>query len=127
MQYYFAYKSALTCFLSLINLYDFCLEKAKLAGLQRLQSWAIKIIKNTKIKDVLSCPGMSVANIICFNRNVMTYKILHKGPVFHLTVGEIAKISISLSIGLSTLKKAFTTQLLKMGIICLLIYVSCQQ
>ena len=84
-----------------------------------------------------SCPGMNVENIICFDRNVMTYKIIHRlcpnsflekyKPVFHATIQEIAKISKSLNIGLSAIKKAFITQLLRNGIIRLETYVSCQQ
>ena len=54
------------------------LSKTNLAALQRLQIPAIKIIKNAKIKDTWSCPGMSVEKIICFDRNFMAYKIIHK-------------------------------------------------
>ena len=54
------------------------LSRTKLAALQRLQTRALKIIRNAKIKDTGSCPGMNVENIICFDRNVMTYKIIHK-------------------------------------------------
>ena len=50
----------------------------ELAALQRLQTRALKIIRNAKIKDTWSCPGMNVENIICFHRNIMTYKIMHK-------------------------------------------------
>jgi len=44
-----------------------------------------------------------------------------------VAVREIVKTSRSLSIGLSTLKNAFITQLQRTGIIRLLIYVSCQE
>ena len=54
------------------------LSRTKLAALQRLQTRALKIIRNAKIKDTWSCPGMNVENIICFDRNVMAYKIIHK-------------------------------------------------
>ena len=54
------------------------LSRMKLAALQRLQTRALKIIKNAKIKDTWSCPGVDVENIICFDRNVMTYNIIHK-------------------------------------------------
>ena len=54
------------------------LSKTKLAALQTLLAQALKIIKNAKIKNTLSCPGMSVENIICFDRNVITYEIIHK-------------------------------------------------
>ena len=54
------------------------LSRTKPAALQRLQTQAIKIVRNAKIKDTWSCPGMNVENIICFDRNVMTYKIMHK-------------------------------------------------
>ena len=54
------------------------LLRTKLAALQRLQTRALKIIRNAKIKDTWSCPGMNVENIICFDRNVMAYKIIHK-------------------------------------------------
>ena len=53
-------------------------SRTKLAALQRLQTRALKIIRNAKIKDTWLCPGMNVENIICFDRNVMTYKIIHK-------------------------------------------------
>ena len=36
-----------------------------------------KIIKNAKIKDTWSCPGISAESIICFDMNAMTYKIIH--------------------------------------------------
>ena len=54
------------------------LSRKKLAALQRPQTWALKIIRNAKIEDTWSCPGMNVEKIICFDRNVMTYKIMHK-------------------------------------------------
>ena len=54
------------------------LWRTKLAALQRLQTRALKIIRNAKIKDTWSCPWMNVENIICFDRNVMTHKIIHK-------------------------------------------------
>ena len=54
------------------------LSETKLAALQRLQTWALEVIKSAKIKDTWSCPGMGVENIICFDRNVMTYKIVQK-------------------------------------------------
>ena len=54
------------------------LSKTKLTALQRLQTRALKIIRNAKLKDTWSCPGMNVENIICFDRNIMTYKIIHK-------------------------------------------------
>ena len=54
------------------------LSRTKLAALQRLQTRALKIIRNVKIKDTWSCPGMNVENIICFDMNVMTYKIIKK-------------------------------------------------
>ena len=54
------------------------LSRTTLVALQRLQTRALKIIRNAKIKDTWSCPGMNVENIICFDMNVMTYKIIHK-------------------------------------------------
>ena len=48
------------------------LSRTKLAALQRLQTRALKIFRNAKIKDTWSCPGMNVENIICFDKNVMT-------------------------------------------------------
>ena len=54
------------------------LSETKLDALQSLQTRALEIIKSAKIKDTLSCPWMSVENTICFDRNVMTYKIVHK-------------------------------------------------
>ena len=53
------------------------LSKTKLAALQRLQTRALKIIKNAKFKDTWSCPGMSAENICC-DSSVMTYKIMYK-------------------------------------------------
>ena len=54
------------------------LSRTKLAALQRLQTQALKIIRYAKIKDTWSCPWMNVKTIICFDRNVMTHKIIHK-------------------------------------------------
>ena len=45
---------------------------------KRLQTRALKIIKNANAKDTWSCPGMSIENIICFDGNVMNCKIIHK-------------------------------------------------
>ena len=45
---------------------------------RRLQTRALKLIENTKLKDTWSCRGMSVEKIIRIDRNVMTYKIIHK-------------------------------------------------
>ena len=53
------------------------LSRAKLAALQRLQTRALKIIRNANVKDTWLCPGMNIENITCFDRNVMTYKIMH--------------------------------------------------
>ena len=54
------------------------LSRTTLAALQRLQTWTLKIVLKAKIKDTWPCPGMNVENIICFDRNDMTYKIIHK-------------------------------------------------
>ena len=54
------------------------LSRTNLVPLQRLQTRALKIIRNAKIKGIWSFPWMNVKNIICFDRNVITYKIIHK-------------------------------------------------
>ena len=55
------------------------LSETKLAALQRLQSRARLIIENAKIKDRWSCSWLiNVENIICYDRNMMTYKIINK-------------------------------------------------
>ena len=54
------------------------LSRPNLATLQRLQARALKIIRNAKTKGSWSCPKMNVESIICFDRNVMAYKIIHK-------------------------------------------------
>ena len=93
------------------------LPKTNLAALQRLQTRALEIIKNAKIKHTSSCPGMSVENIGCFDTNATAYKIIHK---FSQKAPNILKIV------LSTIQKSFNTQPLRTGIIRLLIYVSSQ-
>ena len=60
------------------TLFEGSLSKTKLAALQRLQAWTLKIVRNAKIKDTWSYPGMNVENIICFDSNIMTYKIIHQ-------------------------------------------------
>ena len=62
----------------MVKLFWVSLSSTKLAALQRLQTQALKIIRNAKIIDTWSYPGMNVENIICFDRNVMTYEIMHK-------------------------------------------------
>ena len=52
--------------------------KTKLAALQRLQSRAWSIIENAKIKDLWSSSWQNVENIIRYDRNVMTYKIVNR-------------------------------------------------
>ena len=52
--------------------------KTKLAALQRLQSRAWSIIENAKIKDLWSSSWLNVENIIRYDRNVMTYKIVNR-------------------------------------------------
>ena len=49
------------------------LSRTKLVALQRLQTRALKI-RNARIKDTWSCPGMNVESIICFDRNVIPIK-----------------------------------------------------
>jgi len=114
-------------------------SRTKLAAFQRLQARALKIIRNAKIKDTLSCPGMNVENIICFDRNVLTYKIIHKlCPRSFLEKYKPrssfssynARNSQNLHIPkhkTERYKKAFITQLLRNGIIRLETYVGCQQ
>ena len=53
------------------------LSKTILAALQRLQTRGLKIIRNAKIKDTWSCPGMYVEKRSCFDRNIMIYKIIY--------------------------------------------------
>ena len=110
------------------------LSRTKLAALQRLQTQALKIIRKAKIKDTWSCPGMNVEKIVCFDRNVMTYKIIHK--LFPNSFLEKYKPRSSFSsyntrnsqnLQIPKHKKAFITQLLRNGIIRLETYVSCQQ
>ena len=52
--------------------------KTKLTALQRLQSRAWSIIENAKIKDHWSSSWLNVENIILYDRNVMTYKIVNR-------------------------------------------------
>ena len=115
------------------------LSKTKLAALQRLQTRALKIIRNAKIKDTWSCPGMNVENIICFDRNIMIYKIIHK--ICPNSFLEKYKPRSSFSFystrnsqnlqipkhRTERYKKAFITQLLRNGTTRLKTYVSCQQ
>ena len=106
---------------------------------KRLQTRALKIIRNAKIKDTWSCPGMNVENIICFDKNVMTYKIIHKlSPNSFLEKykprSSFSSYNTRSSQNLQIhkhrtkrYKKTFITQLLRNGIIRLETYVSCQQ
>ena len=50
------------------------LSRTKLAVLRRLQTQALRIIRNAKIKDTWSCPRMIVENIICFDRKLWPIK-----------------------------------------------------
>jgi len=110
--------------------------KTKLAVLQRLETLALKIIKTI---DIWSCSGMTVENIICFDRNAMNYKIIHKlcpesflekyNPKSSFS-SHHGRDSRNLQIsnhGTENYKTACTTKPLKIGTIRLLIYVSCQQ
>ena len=52
------------------------MSKTKLAALQRLQSWACSIIANARIKDSWSFYWLNVENLFCYDRTIMTYKIV---------------------------------------------------
>ena len=52
--------------------------KIKLIALQRLQARACSIIKSANNEDRWSCSWLNVENIIHFDRNVMTYKIINR-------------------------------------------------
>ena len=52
--------------------------KTQLTALQRLQARACSIIKSAKIKDRWFSSWLNVENIIRYNRNVMTYKIIDR-------------------------------------------------
>ena len=54
------------------------LNKTKIVDLQRLQNRASYIIENAKIKDHWSRSWSNVENIIRYDRNIMTYKIMNK-------------------------------------------------
>ena len=54
------------------------LKSTDRAALWRRQSRARSIIENIKIKDRWSCSWLNVENIIRYDRNVMTYKIIDK-------------------------------------------------
>ena len=123
---------------TMVMLFGGSLSRTKLAALQRLQTRALKIIRNAKIKDTWSCPGMNVENIICFDRSVMTYKIIQKlCPNSFLEKYKPRSSFSSYNTRNSQnlhpkhrterYKKAFITQLLRNGIIRLETYVSCQQ
>ena len=64
-----------------VTLWGCCLGKFAeniLAALQRLQLGALKIIMKAKIEDTWSCPGMSVENTICLDKDTMAYRIMNK-------------------------------------------------
>ena len=50
----------------------------KIETLQRLQNRAQLIIESARVKDNLSYDWLNVSNLISFDRQVMTYKILNK-------------------------------------------------
>ena len=54
------------------------LNKTKIKALQRLQNRACSIIENARIKDNWSRSWLNVENIIRYDRNTMTYKIMNK-------------------------------------------------
>ena len=54
------------------------LNKSKIIALQRLQNRACCIIENAKIKDNWSRSWLNVENIIRYDRDIMTYKIMNK-------------------------------------------------
>ena len=53
------------------------LKKSKMIALQRLQSRACCIIEKAKIKDNWSRSWLNVENIIRYDRDIMTYKIMN--------------------------------------------------
>ena len=57
---------------TMVMLFGVDCKRQKLADPQRFPARALKITKNAKLKDALPCPGISVENMICFDRNVMT-------------------------------------------------------
>ena len=54
------------------------LSKTKIATLQKLQDRAYSIINDARIKDKWSTSCINVENLIRYDRNVMTYKIVNK-------------------------------------------------
>ena len=54
------------------------LSKTKIATLQKLQDRAYSIINDARIKDKWSTSWINVENLIRYDRNVMTYKIVNK-------------------------------------------------
>ena len=101
------------------TLFGGSLCKTKLAALQRLQSRAWSIIENVKIKDLWSSSWLNVENIIRYDRNVMTYKIVNRlcpeklcdkylpRSYFPRIIREILRIFKSLDPGQSFSKRVF--------------------
>ena len=83
--------------------------KTKLTALQGLQSRAWSIIENAKIKDHWSSSWLNVENIIRYDRNVMTYKIVNR--LCRGITQEILKIFKSLDQEQSFSKRVFTMHL----------------
>ena len=54
------------------------LSKTKLAALQHLQDLAYSIISNARIKDSWSTSWLNVENLFCYDRNVLTHKIMNR-------------------------------------------------
>ena len=62
----------------MVMLFEIVCQK-QVAAFQRLQTRARKVIKKAKITKILGhIPEMSVENIVCFDMNAMTYKVIHK-------------------------------------------------
>ena len=62
----------------MVRLFGGNLNKSKIKPLQRLQNLACCIIENAKIKDNWSGSRLNVENIIRYDRDIMTYKIVNK-------------------------------------------------
>ena len=94
------------------------LNKSKIVALQRLQNRACCIIENAKSKDSWSRSWLNVENIIRYDWDIMTYKIMNKlRPEkffkkfrFLNIIHGIIEICRYRDIGLNLQRKDFITQ-----------------
>ena len=121
-QLYFVYYGLVESHLRYDDVAWGSLNKSKIIALQRIQNRACFIVENAKIKDSWSRSWLNVENILRYDRNIMTYKIMNKlcpekfptnssqDPRFRNIMLGIVEICRYRDIGLNLQRKDFITQ-----------------